>query len=319
MTTPPPTRNDYPPVLLTSSIQAENYPLSDALDSSPLPAGFKPLITSPSETLLHLDHPHETSYKFTPSFQDRIQHTCTNQNFSTTSGAEALRPEELSLNYSIHSVRPTGYHVLKATPPLPAHFSAHYHVPIEPQQNAQNHFVDTDDAERLAACRTDCITWHSCTETPSYLPPNVMCCFQGTRPHEFHRDAYNGCKKNSHPTFNLHSLNLLEKTASGSPLCHFYSLKPVRPIYQDHISSFAYHHQQKLRTPRDQSPCASDLEFGVIFPHSALHRTQVKTAYYNLSQRYFPYSEMSPRYHDVLNYRLGPPQLNASQVLFEGG
>ena len=152
-------------------------------------------------------------------------------------------------------------------------------------------------------------------------------------PLDYHRDLYNGCARNSSSTFDIHSLNLLEKTASDKNLCHFFSLRPTRHKFDSEISSFCYHFQNKLRGPTSRPSICSDLEFGVIFPHrcdvatdgqtpmyncrivtrittaihffhpSALHRTQTKTAFYNLSQRSFPYSEISPRYGDILNHR----------------
>ena len=298
-----PPRYEFPPATLSSSICGDDYPFSDSLETAAIPPGCKAQLSPPSQTLLHLDFPHDTPFSRTESYRERTKDTLTHPTLSSKNAASVLTEQELSVNFSMHSVRPSGYNMTDATPSLPRNFSAHYHVPVEGIQNISTHFQSNDAVQRIASCRTDAITFYGCSETPSYLAPNSNCCDEGLDQIDQHPDTYNACGKNSHYTFDLHSLNLLEKTASDASLCHFFSLKPTRHLYRQQLASFQYHHQQKLSRPATHIPCCHDVEWGVMFPHSSLHRTQTKTAFYNLNQRHFPYSQVSPRYGDILDHR----------------
>ena len=173
--------------------------------------------------------------------------------------------------------------------------------------------METYAQELLCATRQDAITFSSCTETPSWRTPAAPCCPAGGDRVDVHPRIYNGCPKNSSPNFQLHTLDLKEKTERGHSLCHYFGLKPVQADYKEALHSFAFHHQDKLPRPTDQSTICQDIEFGILLEHSSVQRTMKKSQYYNLSQRSFPYSELSPRFGDTMTYRQGAQRLNPSQ------
>ena len=136
-----PPRFEFPPAILSSSISGDDYPFSENLEKSAIPPGMKALLSPPSTTLLHLDFEHDTTYTNTRSFEGITEEIISaHPTFIREDAATNLSPQELNLNFSVHSMRPSGYLTTPTSPPPPQHFSAHYHVPFESVQNAATNF-----------------------------------------------------------------------------------------------------------------------------------------------------------------------------------
>ena len=133
LTTPP--FFEFPPVILSDSIDSSTHPFSDTLTAAPIPRGIRPFLISPTETLLKLDFPCSIVPMHTPSFRERVDAFPVKDSFANNDACDVVRPEDLTLNFSAYSIRPSGYSTVPIPYPLPIHFSPLHHVHFEVNNN----------------------------------------------------------------------------------------------------------------------------------------------------------------------------------------
>ena len=124
---------EYPPVLLSTAFKSDSFPYSDGFENAPIPSGIKPFIISPLDLVLRLDFPHSPIPTQTPSFPERIGHTsAVLRKFTEQDSVDAVKPDDLSLAFTVHNMKPNGYEMKPQPPPtLPPHYSTTYHAGFE--------------------------------------------------------------------------------------------------------------------------------------------------------------------------------------------
>ena len=130
-TNTPPPLHSRPPIITSSSINDSSYPFSDSIRTAPFPDGVKPLLSSPSETLLSLDFPAPRAAGHTPTFRERVGDTAALQHFADSDACDALAPHEIAFNFSFFNVRPSGYSSVIYPPNIPHEFSTLQHIKFE--------------------------------------------------------------------------------------------------------------------------------------------------------------------------------------------
>ena len=155
-TNTPPPLHSRPPIITSSSINDSSYPFSDSIRTAPFPEGVKPLLSSPSETLLSLDFPAPQAAGHTPTFRERVGDTSALQHFADGDACDALAPHEIAYNFSFFNVRPSGYSSIIYPPNIPHEFSTLQHIKFEVCHHATACvFYDAKNRLCVCACMSD--------------------------------------------------------------------------------------------------------------------------------------------------------------------
>ena len=269
---------------ITEVSDDEMFPFPKTILTTPIPEGIIQNLSPPLETLVSLE----------------------GANLSTEDLPTHLKTVDMERNFSyMRSLLPrmkVGYsHCHKD-------FSAVHTLPFNAEPSINDYYDKGKTRELLASSSIVATMLASCDGNPPKFDDE--CCDELQYPLAKGEGWEDSCPANNHTASFVHSLNMTERTSTGTALIHAYEVSPERDLNAGFIGNYAKVLNDKTIDFKLLKEFF-DLQIFITIPHGSLQRGMEQDRNHYKFQFPTPYSRETKRNQEHFFSRLGPPLPNA--------